>query len=567
MTAGAPRILTPLVFLFLFALFLFLSHPALSPFRDAGDLASAAHTLGVAHPPGYPLYVLAGRAWETLLPWANPVYRLNVFSAACGAGAVLLVFIIVAGRTGPMPGAASAVLLATHGPWIRQSGLSEIYTLNALLTFMVAAAALRARDAVLGKTPFWVLAFFLWGLGLGNHHSLILAGPALFFLLWQDRRALPWPALAASFLAGLSIYVFLPLRSGAEHLWGEPGTWKGFWELLRRADYGSGTLSTRFSSATGGEGSLFWLASWAKSWGAPAVLFTAAAVVSTWRVFPAPVKSLTLLWVASGPLFGVMARLAPSPLSSAILEPTLLVPTAAAAALAGFLLAHLRRPWDMTAAVALAAGLMGAGPFWMAQNQRDNLLAHDYGRQLMASVPVGSTLSMISDAAVFSTMAQQGIFKKRQDVACLVDADLPWRWTQYRRKFPGLFDPGQVDGGLALARVPGRTLFTEGMQAKLLDALCPLGLAAQVDWPRRSAGSVETMAASVWRWGLFIRRPPSPRVVERDYYSSFLLRTVSGHAFNTGLLLKEAGRPAPAAVCDAWALFWNPDRRAKGNGL
>ncbi len=69
------------VFALSFALYLAALPPGLAPYRDAGEFAVAAHTLGVAHPPSYPLYVLFGRLFDAL-PLATTSYRLSVFSAA-----------------------------------------------------------------------------------------------------------------------------------------------------------------------------------------------------------------------------------------------------------------------------------------------------------------------------------------------------------------------------------------------------------------------------------------------------------------------------------------------------
>src|SRR5581483_11864636 len=74
------------VFLAVFAVYAFCAYPFAAP-RDSADLALAALRLGVAHPPGYPLYALLGHLWILLLPLGSAVYRLNLLSAAGGAGA------------------------------------------------------------------------------------------------------------------------------------------------------------------------------------------------------------------------------------------------------------------------------------------------------------------------------------------------------------------------------------------------------------------------------------------------------------------------------------------------
>src|SRR4051812_34333959 len=51
---------------------------------DSGELATVAYTLGIAHPPGYPLYTLFGKLFTTL-PFGTVAWRVNLFSAVCGA--------------------------------------------------------------------------------------------------------------------------------------------------------------------------------------------------------------------------------------------------------------------------------------------------------------------------------------------------------------------------------------------------------------------------------------------------------------------------------------------------
>jgi hypothetical protein len=50
------------VFVFSLLVYALTLAPSLGPV-DAGELAAAAYTLGVAHPTGYPLYALLGRAF------------------------------------------------------------------------------------------------------------------------------------------------------------------------------------------------------------------------------------------------------------------------------------------------------------------------------------------------------------------------------------------------------------------------------------------------------------------------------------------------------------------------
>src|SRR5437588_12667687 len=56
-------------------------------FIDSGELITALHEPGIAHPPGYPLYTLLGYA-ASHLPIGEVAWRVNLFSAAWGAMAV-----------------------------------------------------------------------------------------------------------------------------------------------------------------------------------------------------------------------------------------------------------------------------------------------------------------------------------------------------------------------------------------------------------------------------------------------------------------------------------------------
>ena len=81
-----PDAITFVVFLILYWLTL---SPGLLP-ADAGEFQMVAANLGVAHPPGYPLYILLGKLFTLIIP-NNPMRGLNLFSAVTTALTVVLV--------------------------------------------------------------------------------------------------------------------------------------------------------------------------------------------------------------------------------------------------------------------------------------------------------------------------------------------------------------------------------------------------------------------------------------------------------------------------------------------
>jgi len=106
---------------------------------DAGEFQVVAQLLGVAHPPGFPLYTLLGKVFISLVPLGSPAYRLNLLSAALAA--LTLVFVWRAAQT--LTGAWWAGLLAALALGASTTFWSQATTANVrMLTAACAAAAL-----------------------------------------------------------------------------------------------------------------------------------------------------------------------------------------------------------------------------------------------------------------------------------------------------------------------------------------------------------------------------------------------------------------------------------------
>ncbi len=570
------RVSASIIFLFSFGLNLFLAFPSLSPFRDAGDFGAAVAKFGVAHPPGYPLYVLLGKSFHALLPWGNSFYRLNIFSALCAAFAATFIFAALVRPAGRFAGAAGALLFLLLPAVLAQAGLSEVYALNAVFAAGILYLIMTLPDfspAEQGRR--WILLSFVLGIGCGNHQTLLALAPVAAMALfreWRIRRLRPGLliAMACLFAAGFSINLASLLRAaaGAQYVWGEPGTFGGILDLLTRADYGAATLSTRYSAASPDQSILFWFKSWMEQWGISGVLLWLAGALWAFRRAHRGIWGgmAWTLWILSGPAFGLMARLGPGELSRAILEPALILPGIAAAVMAGFFLGEFWRRGGgfRAAAVAVLLGhLFFYGvPAVFQHRQRQNFVADDYGTNLFRTLPSRSVLLMISDGAIFSALSRQEVFRERTDIRLLVDAALPWRWRQYRQRYTELFAEGQGDGGRELAKSKSGTerIFTEGLHPDLVESLCPHGMADVLAWPARDEACVGVMEAGDGHWLFYARRVPPPEVLAADYYSRSLAKTAASNAYNAGLLLRQAGREESAQRSFARALFWSPER-------
>jgi len=236
---------------------------------DSAELASAAFSLGVAHPPGEALALLWSKAFM-LLPLGTPAWRAAI--GQCVASALAAVFVArvavqvmaTLDSTVTNPSAADRIQPGIRTRWLLAAGSAllfglspgaltnaarpEVYSLSAavaLAAFSSALAAFRSQDVRWG-----VLAAFLIGLGLTNHPLIAAAaGSGAVALCWpflkQQMRAKqqvcgakaqaahgaagrsdagrPSPitrvrlvvSACAGLFAGLLVFVYLPLRTAA----------------------------------------------------------------------------------------------------------------------------------------------------------------------------------------------------------------------------------------------------------------------------------------------------------------------------------------------------------------
>ncbi len=198
---------------------------------DAGEFQFAAWTLGLAHPTGYPLYLLLGGVWQHVLApvGVSPARALNLLSALFGAGSVALLFLLVRRwLTGPLllartSALLAAVMLAVNPTFWSQSLIAEVYALHAVFVVLIMLTAqnielLRAGDRFV-PTSRYAQLFFVVGLALTHHGMTLLLLPGLLLYLnmvyrgwWRSFRHLL--VLVAAAAAPLLIYLYIPLRSG-----------------------------------------------------------------------------------------------------------------------------------------------------------------------------------------------------------------------------------------------------------------------------------------------------------------------------------------------------------------
>ncbi|MFQ5812546.1 MAG: DUF2723 domain-containing protein, partial [Anaerolineae bacterium] len=248
--------LLPGLFILTFIVYLNTLSPTLGE-ADSFEFQVVSYTLGVAHPTGYPLYILLGKLF-TLLPIGNVAYRVNLVSPLFASLAVVCLYLCLVHLTRHRATSLLAALtFAFSRTFWSQAVIAEVYTLNAFFVALMLYLLLRR------KTDTWkLLTAFVYGLSLTNHLTMALLAPAMaiytlltrrhFFTSTsrsdfaqpgspdpgQKRRFAPlapqnwgeggrartfrlWTLnfglLSGLFLLGLSVYLYIPLRWPALH--------------------------------------------------------------------------------------------------------------------------------------------------------------------------------------------------------------------------------------------------------------------------------------------------------------------------------------------------------------
>lgn len=216
---------------------------------DSGEFLAAVYSLGIPHPPGTPLYVLAARVWAAIpapLPFA---LQVNLFSAVCGAAAVTLLGLLVRRWTGDTIAGAAATLCAggTATLWLSATE-AEVYAPALLAAVLLLAIPEWVRG---GSHRTWTLLAFAAGLAWTLHPAALVTLPAAVLLALDRPRTAVLPALRGRLwkfaappgaaLLGISVVLFLLIRAQHDPAinQGNPVTIGALRDVLVREQYPS----------------------------------------------------------------------------------------------------------------------------------------------------------------------------------------------------------------------------------------------------------------------------------------------------------------------------------------
>jgi len=233
--------------------------PTTVTFGDSGDFITAAWCGWFPHPPGYPAYTIIARLFA-LLPLPGEVaWKVNLSSVlfmACTVGLMVRFSIRLIGHLFPeakdndlgrfligLTSLGGALVFAFHNATWSQAIIAEVHALNAFLLIVMLNLILEYFQNQ--DDRLWWAGSLIWGFSLGVHQSGVLYLLPLALALWLSGhwRNVTKPRVmitsVALVLLGFTVHLWLPLVSLRLPVveWGYANYWKGFKDILLRADY------------------------------------------------------------------------------------------------------------------------------------------------------------------------------------------------------------------------------------------------------------------------------------------------------------------------------------------
>ena len=276
-----------IISVFSFLLYLFTLPNANTGLADSDEIITVSYTLGVAHPPSYPLYTILGKIF-TLIPLPLSIAgRVNLLNSLLHSLSIFFLFLTATlifnkffkRKIEVIIFSAFTSLLVTFSItfWLF-SIITEVFSLNTffvslllfLLFYLTSLDTIRNRQFI---DRLLLASAFIFGLALSNQQIIILLAPVFLLILFFFQPSilknlkLLGLCIFLSALGFLLPYIYLPLASAANpHIdWNHPVTYQAVFQNITRQFFGdinpSGKayLGGNFTVAKSIYGSIFFL--------------------------------------------------------------------------------------------------------------------------------------------------------------------------------------------------------------------------------------------------------------------------------------------------------------------
>ena len=217
-------------------------------YGDSGELLATSIRLGVAHPPGFPLYVFLGNIFHSIFPGTD-AFRVGLLSCVCAVLCLQAVYRVLRSLCEEVELSVwiiwlSVGLLAVSTCFWRYAVHVEVISLNAMLFMFCLERCVRVLTKCDNGYRSFIWAVFWFSLGVANHHTIIFVLPCLvlaFVEVIGDFNWKRWALLCIVSMSFVFVYLLFAILSDPR----EPVSWRGFntindiIHVFFRKDYGT----------------------------------------------------------------------------------------------------------------------------------------------------------------------------------------------------------------------------------------------------------------------------------------------------------------------------------------
>jgi hypothetical protein len=535
---------------------------------DNAEFATLATLGGVAHPSGYPLYLLwlHATAW---LPAANAAHAAAIATAVLGAATVAVLHAACRSwGARPLAATIAGALFAGAPIVVAISTQAEVFALNNLLVACVLWLAAQ-RGPARGLARAGLLGLVA-GLGLANHLTCALVAPVGVLGVARAVREARWTALAAAaggLVLGLMPYLYLFATPDSALSWGTVRDLGDLVAMITRRDYGgAGAFLGHDHSGDPMQSLIALAATLARCWlWLPFVGGLAALAIRTARAGEGETRvawgALAAAWLLAGPLLALRFNIAPEGLGRYVVErfyvlPALLltVPVAVALDAVGARLPERVRAIRAMTPIAATLGFVAIAALSLPRVTSVHTAAVErYVENTLGALPPDAVVITTADDLYFGGAYVQRVLGERQDVAIISASMIKLGW--YRERV-GVHSPLAIQIASHVV-ASGRPLFVDSHQDLVLQAFpsYPHGTLMRVlarDAPQPSLDDVIALNRDLYR--KFVLDYPRPGA-DDEWPAEEHIRYAATW-WRLAAALRRAGRPedAQAAAEAAQAL-------------
>jgi hypothetical protein len=251
-TGGRSRELVVLLsFVFVTAVFITTSVPTIYP-GDSGETAASAYTLGLGHPPGYPLYMLCSKIF-TMLPAGDTAFRINILASVCGGLFFLAAFFLsreILFMTFNIKPGAAAVIATLTSMFVSFSSVvwSESTQAKGGIHILADAAAVYAAYFAVRyhrtyDKKYGYMAVFLSGFLPALHQTTLVAAIIILLSVFYKNQRLSGREIRVCIILFLfsllspAVYIFIRMNSDPVVHWSGISGFSGAMHYIFRTVY------------------------------------------------------------------------------------------------------------------------------------------------------------------------------------------------------------------------------------------------------------------------------------------------------------------------------------------